>query len=109
MSPGFADAEFGALSPAGVLQEAGFFPYSGADGDLYRKPGLPGWRVSVYGRWHIRIQRKTGTYRGRNQWGTRQSWQTNPDTPDDLGAEEIDAFRSALTTLIETGDLELEP
>ena len=109
MSPGFADADFDARSPAGILQEAGFFPYSGADGDLYRKQGLPGWRLSVYGRWHIRIQRKTGTYRGRNQWGTRRRWQTDPDTQGDLDAEEIDAFRSALTTLVETGDLAPEP
>lgn len=105
MSPAFADADFDPLSPAGVLQDAGFFPYSGADGDLYRKHGLPGWRVSVYGRRLIRIQEKTGVYQGRNQWATRRRWETDPDTEDDLPPVDIQAFRMTLTTLLENGTI----
>lgn len=109
MSPGFADADFDALSPAGVLQDVGFFPYSGADGDLYRKHGLPGWRASVYGRWLIRIQERTGSHRGRPQWATHRDWQTDPETDDDLSASDLEAFRVALSTLVETGNMEAVP
>lgn len=105
MSPAFADADFDPLSPAGVLQDTGFFPYSGADGDLYRKHGLPGWRVSVYGRRLIRIQEKTGVYQGRNQWATRRRWETDPDSEDDLPPVDIQAFRKTLTTLLEDGTI----
>lgn len=40
------------------IDDLGFHCYSGADGDLYRTAGLPGWRISLSAH-SYRIQEKT--------------------------------------------------
>lgn len=100
----WSDSEFEDGTAFAVLQEYGFFPYSGADGDLFRKHGLAGWRVSVYGRYLIRIQKKGRRVHGRNTWRTQREWRTDRDQ--ELDAEAIDEFETALATLVETGELE---
>jgi hypothetical protein len=40
------------------LEKRKFWAYSGADGDLYRKHGLGGWRVQVYWGTDLAIQKK---------------------------------------------------
>lgn len=112
---GFSDADWDRDSIFGVLDAYGFFPYSGADGDLFRMQGLAGWRVSVYGRYYVRIQKKGRPFRGRNTWRTARVFHTeahandDPDVIDELGeldAEAIQAFEDELSTLVDEGELQ---
>lgn len=98
----FKDADFDEDSPFAPLQRHGFFPYSGADGDLFRKHGLAGWRVSVYGRHSICIQRKS-EWR-KNKWLHVREWRT--EYGGQLPQEDIDEFDEALEKLVETGELD---
>ena len=41
-----------------LYRRYGFFAYSGNDGDLFRKQGLKGWRISDYWGSYVRIQWK---------------------------------------------------
>ena len=113
--PSFADADFEDGSAFDILQEYGFFAYSGADGDLFRRNGTAGWRVSVHGRHHIRVQERTATYSdGSPAWGTRREWQTessaNFNCPlGELPQEALDEFADVIETLVETGEIEKQP
>jgi hypothetical protein len=106
-----------AVSAHRVLEKHGFFAYSGGDGDLYRKQGLAGWRVSVHGNHAIRIDKKGRPLDGRNTWTTIREWRTEPDaaegyTPiEDVGElppEAIEDFEEDLIQLVEDGELPVE-
>ena len=101
---GFSDADFDDGCVMDELQTRSFFPYNGEDGDLFRKHGVAGWRVSVYGTYLVRIQKKTGRRKGRNHWTTTEQWEVDPE--DDLPREQIQDFAAALDSLIEHGDLD---
>lgn len=95
------------------LADHGFFAYSGADGDLLRKHGLAGWRVSVHGRYLIKIQQKGRKFRGRNTWKTVEQWETAPQADDEyhpelgeLPMEAIEDFEESLAQLVEEGELD---
>jgi len=106
MSKSFSDADWDQGTPFRVLADLGFFPYSGADGDLFRKQGLAGWRVSVYGRSLVRIQQKGRKFRGRNTWNTRRRWEAEDDKQ--LSQEAITEFKDELSHLINHGELRPE-
>jgi len=86
-----------------ALDEVGFFAYSGADGDLYRKNGVAGWRVSVHGRNSVRIQKKGRKFRGRNTWNTKQEWEV--EHGNELSPSDLREIRNALLHLEEHGEL----
>jgi len=108
----WSDVDFEDGSVSDILQEHGFFPYSGADGDLFRKHGLAGWRVSVYGRYFIRIQKKGRPFKGRNTWRTVRQWRTDKHVDytggklGELDAEAISDFEAELSKLVENGELD---
>lgn len=103
MSKSFSDVDWEPETPFGVLSELGFFPYSGADGDLFRKHGLAGWRVSVYGRTLIQIQEKGRRFRGRNTWNTRRRWEA--DNEEQLNQKTIAEFKQELAYLVDHSEL----
>jgi hypothetical protein len=112
----FSEVEWDEGTAFRVLADQGFFPYSGADGDLFRKQGVAGWRVSVHGRYLVRIQKKGRPYKGRNTWNTKREFHTGPQAADrhlqalgDLPPEAIEDFEEELTTLVENGELSDEP
>lgn len=98
------DSDWSDDSPFKPLAKHSFFAYSGADGDLLRKNGLPGWRVSVYGRYSVRIQRKGDYWAGTQYWNTVKKWEVA--IGDSLSEEQLEEFENALDTLVERGDLE---
>ncbi|MDR5657658.1 hypothetical protein RH831_10770 [Halodesulfurarchaeum sp. HSR-GB] len=97
----FSDINWEGGTVFGVLDQFSFFPYSGSDGDLFRKNGLAGWRVSVYGNWMIKIQKKRRPEIGG--WATKRRWEVGLD--EELPKEYIEDFESVLETLVETGEL----
>lgn len=107
MSKSFSEVDWESGSPFNVLSELGFFPYSGADGDLLRKHGLAGWRVSVYGQTLVKIQEKGRPFRGRNTWNTRRRWEAN-ENEEQLSREAISEFRQELAHLIDHNELKAE-
>lgn len=108
----FSEVEWDEGTAFRVLADQGFFPYSGADGDLFRKHGVAGWRVSVGGRYLVRIQKKGPKIHGRNTWNTKREFHTEPQAADrylqalgELPPEAIEDFEEELTTLVENGEL----
>jgi hypothetical protein len=106
-----------AVSAHRVLKKHGFFAYSGDDGDLYRKHGVAGWRVSVHGNHAIRIDKKGRPVNGRNTWTAIREWRTEPDAADghtpiedvgELPPEAIEDFEVDLIQLVEDGELPVE-
>lgn len=108
----FQEIDWDEETPFRVLSDLGFYPYSGEDGDLFRKHGLAGWRVSVHGRHSLRIQKKGRIHKGRAQWNTKREWTTPedenglPDRDAELDMDVIAEFEESLKTLIEQGTLE---
>lgn len=86
-----------------TLQQLKIFPYSGADGDLFRKNGLPGWRISTY-KGYVRIQKKEEVWRGIQYWDTVKTY-GNPDndTHIPISQEEYERFKGDLLNLIDNG------
>lgn len=112
--PSFSEVDWEAGSAFDTLQKHGFFAYSGADGDLFRRNGTAGWRVSVRGGHSIRVQEKTAEYPDGNVWATRRAWVTensaNFDQPlGDLPQEALDEFTDVIETLVEEGEIEKQP
>ena len=107
MSKSFSEVDWEPNTPFSVLSELGFFPYSGADGDLFRKHGLAGWRISVYGRSLIQIQEKGRRFRGRNTWNTRQRWEAD-DSEEQLNKKAISEFKRDLAHLINHSEVKSE-
>lgn len=99
----FADVDWEPGTPFAVLADYGFFAYSGEDGDLLRKHGLPGWRVSVYGRYLVRIQKNGRYWRGHQYWNTKREWRVPQG--EELDEEAIEEFDARLGYLIEHGEL----
>jgi len=93
-------------NPMRVLEEHGFFPYSGSDGDLFRKNGLAGWRVRVDFD-SVSIQKKGDCWGGKQRWNTVEEFgdSDNPSS-DRLTKEEKREFEEALDYLVEHDDLE---
>lgn len=90
----FSEVDFDDDSPLTILKDHGFFPYSGADGDLFRKNGFAGWRVSVYGRYYVRIQKKND----RGTWVTQEQWEN--DNHEQLTSEQLAEFDAELEELV---------
>lgn len=103
MANKFSEVEWDDGTIFNVLQEHGFFPYSGEDGDLFRKHGLAGWRVSVYGRELVRIQKNTGQWKGHYRWTTVEEW--GEIRGDELEEDAIREFEEKLEELVEEGEL----
>lgn len=83
------------VSPHDVLRELGFFAYSGEDGDLYRKHGMGGWRVSIYGWGSYRIQQRSKErWDGRNIWTTKKLFR----------ASEEEEFAEFMAKFVESAD-----
>lgn len=83
-----------------ALEERGFFAYSGEDGDLYRKHGLAGWRISVYP-WSVRIQTKhTDSLR---KWAT--VYEVRNEDSKRLTKEQKKRFMGKVDELVEQGGL----
>jgi len=80
-----------------ALEDLGFYAYSGEDGDLYRKHGLKGWRISVYWGSSVSIQRRSG-YR---DWETVRHYGGY-----EYNEAEIKAAIQDVKTLIEKGRLD---
>ena len=102
MSPKFSECDFDS-EVFTALQEHSFFPYSGEDGDLFRKHGLAGWRISVYGRYLVKIQKKGRRFKGRRVWNTKRCWEVDPE--EELSDEQIAEFKATLAHLVEHGEL----
>ena len=88
------------------LEKLGFFAYSGSDGDLYRKHGLGGWRISVYPS-HVRIQQKGERWRGVQYWDTIKEYGENilsDNWPSSLDIDEIKRDERDLFLLGKRGD-----
>jgi len=79
--------------PFRVLEDNGFFPYSGSDGDLFRKNGLGGYRVKVYPGL-VSIQEANGYWRGQRQWKTIREYGDHDNAvKGDLTEEEKNQFK----------------
>ncbi len=80
-----------------AVKDLGFFAYSGADGDLFRKHGLAGWRIS-FNSLNTRIQEKQRIFTGDEDWVTIREFN---------GEDEVvaDAVLGAVKELIEKGTL----
>jgi len=89
------------------VEEMGFFAYSGADGDLFRKHGLAGWRLSLCA--HVyKIQKKSEFWEkhGKNVWGTK--FEVTPDDGERLDESQKKEFVDKVRELVENGGLEVE-
>ena len=80
-----------------ALEDLGFYAYSGEDGDLYRKHGLKGWRISVYFGHYVEIQRRDGSRR----WRTVRYYGDNG-----YNEAELQAAIQDIKTLVEKGRLD---
>ena len=77
-----------------AIEDMGFFCYSGADGDLYRKNGLAGWRISLSSL-SYRIQKK----------GDLGNWVTKHER-ENVDEERVRReFVDTVRTFVETGEL----
>lgn len=91
-------------SPFKPLANFNFFAYSGSDGDLFRKHGIAGWRVSVHGRHRVRIQEKGDYWKGTQYWNTVREWEV--DFEESLSVEQIGEIEESLAELVENETLE---
>lgn len=86
-----------------LYEKLGFFAYSGEDGDLFRKQGLGGWRISDYGCSYVRIQTKGERWKGIQYWNTERSY---GDTDQDgLTREQYQNLKFDLSYLVKHGRL----
>lgn len=83
----------GMLNSHDILRKYKFFAYSGDDGDLYRKNGLKGYRISVYPD-SITIESKAEKWRGHQYWDTIEHF----DVED--GTYNLNKFEASLKELI---------
>ena len=93
------------LSVYSKVQDLGFFAYSGADGDLFRKNGLAGWRISL-SPYSYRIQKKSEFWEkhGKTQWTTQ--FKVKSDEQDNFTREQKQAFLDKVEKLVENGELQ---
>lgn len=89
------------------LENLGFYAYSGADGDLYRKNGLTGWRIQVYWGALVRIQQKGVSRAFPDKWVTIRDYGIK--NPDNSLIPEHDKALEAIKELMEKGTLEEIP
>lgn len=84
------------------VEDRGFFFYSGADGDLCRKHGLAGWRLSLSVH-SYRIQKKSEHF--RNSWNT--VFRVESGEGHEYTREQKKRFLAKVDELIEEGALEV--
>lgn len=102
-----ADSIYASDSVHRKVEDMGFFAYSGADGTLFRKHGLAGWRLSLYSNCY-RIQKKSEFWekQGKTHWVT--VFQIERDEDDQFTESQKKEFLDKVKELIENGELEEE-